>query len=97
MQITNLRVHKVERTANGQRILIEFESTLNPTNGWLQYVTDLFSVPEQPEPTQVVTQTPVPTPLPETTSTSTLISTHTVVQQDTIVLNAPSAEAEPSE
>ena len=62
-KIENIKVHKAETRGNKQRVLIEFDSDSTPTNGWLQFFTELFT--EKPEVSGQSTMVQAPVVVPE--------------------------------
>lgn len=68
-----ISIHKTENRGAKQRVLLEFEADSVPSNGWLQYFTELFTekIQVSGESTKVeppvvaqgpVVSAPVPTP-----------------------------------
>jgi len=55
-----ISIHKTENRGTKQRVLAEFEADSVPTNGWLQFFTELFAQPvTEPAFTSVVDVEPV--------------------------------------
>ena len=60
-----ISIHKTENRGSKQRVLVECETDAIPSNGWLQFFTELFAEPTNPTFTsQVVDVEPVKTPEP---------------------------------